>query len=285
LRLIFAAFLLSALAWLLGRFLAGSLLMQLTRLADSVQLDQAPELTARMDKEVAVLAEAIAKFRTDKQQHLLREREFSANVSHELRTPLTRIRTTAELLAETAHLSPPHQQRCEKIIQSVDDLEQKLQALLFLARDIQPVSARYISLHKALENAVERLPESHAQLMWHNHIAGDYSVNADPALLDLLLDNLLGNAWRYTPTGSVSATLNGDELMIADTGCGIAADALPHIFTPYQRASDIAGGQGLGLAIVARICDVYGWTCRIESSQDAQMHGSQVFLNFNPSTN
>lgn len=285
LHLIFVALLLSALAWLFGRFFAGSLLSQLIRLADSVQLDQPPELTPKMDEEVAVLAKAIAQFRTEKQQLLQREREFSAHVSHELRTPLTRIRTTAELLAETAQLAPQHQQRCEKIITAVDDLEQKLRALLFLARDIQPATTQVISLRHALDRAVERLPEQDKQLAWHNHIPADYWVSTDPALLDLLLDNVLGNAWRYTPTGSVSATLNGDELMIADTGSGIDAQALPHVFIPYQRASDIAGGHGLGLAIVARICAVYAWTCRIESTQDTHMHGSQVFLNFKPSPN
>ncbi len=277
--LVMAALGVIALAWIFGHYLANSLLSQLARLTQSVQNDTPVELSDAMDEEIAILAQRIAQARNAQIQLLARERQFTAHLSHEIRTPLTRIRTSAELLLDTLldTSPPPLRGRIDKIILSVDEIEGKLRGLLLLARGVALGQTSKLCLAAALNAAEQRLPESKRALHWRNEVATDVMVEADAELLALLLDNLLSNAWRYTEQGSVTASFAAGELTICDTGCGIAADALPHVFEPFRRASDVAEGHGLGLAIVAAICNRMGWHYHITSELG---QGSSVVIRF-----
>lgn len=264
-----------ALAWICGHYLANSMLAQLARLTQSVQNDTPVELNDAMDEEIEILAQRIAQSRDAQIQLLARERQFTAHLSHEIRTPLTRIRTSAELLLDT---SPPSLRgRVNKIVNSVDEIDGKLRGLLLLARGVALGQTSSLSLAAALNAAEQRLPETKRALQWQNQVAADVRVEADAELLALLLDNLLSNAWRYTEQGSVTASFAAGELTLRDTGCGIDAAALPHVFEPFRRASDVAEGHGLGLAIVASICNRMGWRYHIDSEVG---QGSSVVIGF-----
>ena len=263
------------LAWICGHFLANSLLAQLARLTQSVQNDTPVDVSEAMDEEIAILAQRIAQSRDAQIQLLARERQFTAHLSHEIRTPLTRIRTSAELLLDTS--PPPLHRRIDKIVSSVDEVEGKLRGLLLLARGVALGQTSTLSLAAALNAAEQRLPDTKRELQWKNQVDADIQVEADPELLGLLLDNLLSNAWRYTEQGSVSASYAEGELTVSDTGCGIDPAALPHVFEPFRRASDVAEGHGLGLAIVAAICNRMGWHYHIHSEVG---QGSSVVIGF-----
>ncbi|QZA77243.1 HAMP domain-containing histidine kinase [Deefgea tanakiae] len=263
------------LAWICGHFLANSLLAQLARLTQSVQNDTPVDVSEAMDEEIAILAQRIAQSRDAQIQLLARERQFTAHLSHEIRTPLTRIRTSAELLLDTS--PPPLHRRIDKIVSSVDEVEGKLRGLLLLARGVALGQTSTLSLAAALNAAEQRLPDTKRELQWKNQVDTDIQVEADPELLGLLLDNLLSNAWRYTEQGSVSASYAEGELTVSDTGCGIDPTALPHVFEPFRRASDVAEGHGLGLAIVAAICNRMGWHYHIHSEVGK---GSSVVIGF-----
>jgi len=101
-------------------------------------------------------------------------------------------------------------------------------------------------------------------------------VDADPALLERVFDNLVGNALQHTPEGgSVSVRLAAVEarlrVHVEDTGCGIAASDVPFVFERHWRPSDPArrtpGGAGLGLAIARRILELHGRSIRVESEE------------------
>jgi signal transduction histidine kinase len=102
----------------------------------------------------------------------------------------------------------------------------------------------------------------------------DLKASLDPDLLGRAIDNLVANALRHTPAGG-SIRLNwgpvegGVEIVVSDTGQGIPADQLPHLFTPMHRTdrsrSRRSGGAGLGLAITARIAALHGGRIRCES--------------------
>nr|WP_314901166.1 HAMP domain-containing sensor histidine kinase [uncultured Deefgea sp.] len=263
------------LAWICGHFLANSLLAQLARLTQSVQNDTPVDVSEAMDEEIAILAQRIAQSRDAQIQLLARERQFTAHLSHEIRTPLTRIRTSAELLLDTS--PPPLHGRIDKIVNSVDEIEGKLRGLLLLARGVALGKMSNLYLAAALNAAEQRLPDTKRALQWQNQVDADIQVKADPELLGLLLDNLLSNAWRYTEQGSVSASYAEGELTVSDTGCGIDPAALPHVFEPFRRASDVAEGHGLGLAIVAAICNRMGWHYHIHSEVG---QGSSVVIGF-----
>ena len=89
-----------------------------------------------------------------------------------------------------------------------------------------------------------------------------------------MLTNLIGNGIKFTPAGgtvtvSLEATAEGARLLVADTGVGIAADELPHVFDRFYRGTQVseerAGGSGLGLSIVRSIVDMHGGRVTVES--------------------
>lgn len=276
----------------LGYWLAGRMLSQLEKITrrlrehggkehggNDVALLNEPDF----DREVALLAGALDDYRRRNRELLEREREFTANVSHELRTPLTGVRTGAELLADDAALPARCRERAQRIVKSVDDMESRLRGLLFLARESAPAERWPVHLRQCAESCAAQFQQAcdAAGVALAIDIAPHAEVQADPALLQLLLENLIGNAVRYTAQGRITVAYRNGTLAVADTGVGIPSSHLDHVFRRHYRASDIPGGSGVGLSIVKRICDVHGWRCEIESvaAGDAQ-RGTRVSVSF-----
>lgn len=209
-------------------------------------------------------------------------KEFVANVSHELRTPLSVIKGYIETLVD-GHQDMALDDRARflaTIQRHTERLNSLLEDLLTLSRleSINPGLRREsVVLSTLIEGLVEDY-RSRPAAARHTLIC-----EIDPSLGPLLLDplkitqvfeNLLDNALKYTPAGSritVTAHLRSDEISIrvADTGPGIPAEDLPHIFERFYRVdkgrSREKGGTGLGLSIVKHIIQLHGGRVRAES--------------------
>lgn len=285
--LVFGLVVLSAISLWLGYWLSGRMLFQLEKITERLQRDDTAILNEPgFDREVALLAGALDRYRQRNQELLDREREFTANVSHELRTPLTRIRTSAELLTEDARLSERTKLRADRIVKAVDDMESRLGGLLFLGRELTPAERIPVKLQAAVESCLGHFRAAASGVALGNDVAPDAVVHADPTLLHLLLENLVGNAVRYTPNGSIRVSFGNGALTVSDTGIGIAQEHLGNVFQRHYRASDQPGGLGLGLSIVRRVCDAHGWQCEIDSVADVANpgHGTRVTIRMESST-
>jgi len=109
-------------------------------------------------------------------------------------------------------------------------------------------------------------------------IAPDAELTLNPRALQLVLSNLVRNAIQHTTRGHIDVCYREGTLKISDTGAGIPADKLEQIFERYYRGDGASpSGMGLGLSIVKRICDQYGW--RI-SATSAVNQGSTFTLDF-----
>jgi two-component system sensor histidine kinase BaeS len=200
-------------------------------------------------------------------------RTLIADVTHELRTPLSVIRGAAEGIADgvypgdSAHLTPIVDQ-VEVIARLVDDLA-----------TLSSAEAGQLTLHREeitpgdlVEGAVAALRPSFeaAGVALHNNVPEALPVlDVDAFRMRQVLSNVLTNALRHTPSGgsvAVSADQNGDvvELRISDTGAGITADQLPHIFERFSKAPD-SEGSGLGLAIARSIVQAHGGSITAKS--------------------
>jgi signal transduction histidine kinase len=94
----------------------------------------------------------------------------------------------------------------------------------------------------------------------------DFHLHAPARVLSVLLSNLLRNACHYTDEGSVTVILRRGSIAVADTGVGMTPDELARVFEPFYRAGDRKkDGQGIGLSIVQRLSQRYGWPVRLES--------------------
>ncbi|WP_373974332.1 HAMP domain-containing histidine kinase [Chitinibacter sp. SCUT-21] len=272
---IWAVVLLSILALLVGYFFAGSILRQFNALTAAVEFDLPIDVSQVRDRELGVLAQAISESREQKAQLLLREREFTAHVGHELRTPLTRIRTSAELIRELGALSKSDQERAMQIEAAADEMEQRLSALLFLARDLRSINLAQINLRQALETSLQQVAEQKPQIQRLLNVDAAVWILADPQLLKMLIDNLLSNALRYTQAGQIRLDWLQGQLILSDTGQGMAEQDLHRVTLPFERASSLPDGSGLGLAIVMRICDALGWQLQIQSRLE---HGTKISI-------
>lgn len=214
-------------------------------------------------------------------------RELISNVSHDLRTPLSSMQGYLEMLTRPSITGEDRQhfmniafKHCRRLTQLVKELFElsKLDAgriapeleNFSLAELLQDVVQKY-SLFAQQKNISLSAP----------HTDQLYMVNADIALIERVLENLIDNALRYTPEyGRVEITLAQKkhcvEVGVHDTGIGLAAEDIPHIFERYYRAQKSTEfhqqSTGLGLAIVKRILELHGSVIRVESKQHEGTH-------------
>jgi len=238
-------------------------------------------LPADADREILDLAEALRGLSRNVHEHIERERDFTRDASHELRTPLTVIRLAAGELRRRPGLDAPARETVARIERGARDMEETTEALLLLARTSD---SRLASTAVRLDDIVARECERARAMAGSKSVNIDESgvhpaiVDADARVLAVLVGNLLRNAVQYTGDGRIEVRVQADTLSIADTGVGIPREQLGEVFRPFVRAGRTdRPGHGVGLSIVKRLCDRFGWSVRIESTPEI---GTRVEVRF-----
>jgi two-component system sensor histidine kinase BaeS len=208
-------------------------------------------------------------------------RQLLADVSHELMTPLTAIRGYAETLALPQFLPGSREgQRAVKVIQEEGErIERLVGDLLDLARfDAGGISLAHESVD--VDELFERVSERHANDAQAKQVAivvdaheEDLRLTGDPMRIEQAMQNLAANALRHTPPGGTIRLGARREsgrviLTVADSGRGIPAEHLPHVFDRFYKAdrSRSESGSGLGLSIVKAIIERHGGTVAARSN-------------------
>jgi heavy metal sensor kinase len=209
-------------------------------------------------------------------------RQFSIDVSHELRTPITIIRGQLEVALFTAQTTEQYRDAIVSSLQDIERMSQIVRALLLLSQaETGQVVLQKSSLDLAavVNDIAEQfeIPAEGAQVrLLVSGADQPLPFEADRVQIERMLSNLLSNAVKFTPEGGeVRVTLakrNGDvELIVEDTGVGIPADHLPHIFDRFYRVGSPSAsasperGLGLGLSFVAWIAKAHGGSVKVES--------------------
>lgn len=285
-------FILSALALLAGAILILTLgagywlarratapLRQLTDLVSNAAPGQLPrDFTVRFpDNEIGLLARTLDDAMARIAGFIEREQHFTRDASHELRTPLTVIDGAAQLLAQQP-LPAQAAAQLQRIRAACAHMAQTVDALLALAREELGSAPRETV---ALLPIVERAVVDHAPLLEGKAVEvsvevdpGD-SVDAHPAVLAILVGNLVGNAFAHTGQGEVRISFDGGSLVVADSGPGIALEVRERLFEAGAKGH-ASGGHGLGLSIAARLAARSGVGLAIDSSAG----GSRAALHF-----
>lgn len=211
--------------------------------------------------EVGELAAALDDYARRLTERVQRDREFNADVSHELRTPLAVIRGASELLLSQPDLSDRVRQRLLRIERAAQQCSDLTTALMMLSRHergsgrtaLAPLLQHLVEIHRA------QITGKPVQVRLE--IESDTEVAAPEAVLSVAIGNLIGNACKYTVEGEVSVRLLADRVAIADSGPGISAEEAERLFERGYRGASAGQtkGAGIGLAIVRRLCDLYGW--------------------------
>lgn len=232
--------------------------------------------------EIGAVAAAFNEMAEQVQSMLEEQRAFASNTSHELRTPLTAIRLRSEAMRHDTSLD---EATAKQYIIEIDDETRRLGALvedLTLLSRFDAGRAELGGSEIDLVRFAHSLIQSAAVQAKSRQVAVSLTAPDDPipvraslTHLTVVFRNLLDNAIKFTPEGGrVTWTMRLDENhiinTISDTGQGIDADHLPHVFERFYRAdrarSRNVPGTGLGLALVKSIVDAYGGTVTIDSA-------------------
>jgi signal transduction histidine kinase len=210
---------------------------------------------------------------------------FVRTVTHELRSPVSVVRSLLHTLLAgyVGELSAQQREMLQRIQHRADFLQTLIDDLLDLAAGKMDVRAQQVlepvSLDEAVRRVVERFQvpaqEKHLTLEWHCECPeGPVKIAATNEGIDRILNNLVSNAIKYTPSGGrVTVRMFVREqratLEISDTGIGIPEDALPHLFEEFYRApnakAQVKEGTGLGLAITKDLVTRFGGHISVQS--------------------
>jgi signal transduction histidine kinase len=213
-----------------------------------------------------------------------RSRDFLADVSHELRTPIAALRTFNELLQDGAAADPATREefleQSARQIERLDWLSTNLLELSKLDSGLIALDLRPDDLRAVVENAVEQAAPlaKRKGVSLITHLPAEPLRQAhDPPRAGQVLSNLIGNAIKFTPAGGrvdveLRPSAEGAELSVSDTGVGIDADELPHIFERFYRGNrtpqERGTGSGLGLSIAKSIVDMHHGRISVQTAAD-----------------
>ena len=273
-----AVFLFGLLSLAIGLWLSRKVLKPVSQLAQRLRefrkAGKAEPLAAHFaDDEVGELAQALDDYAARLTSMVERDREFNSDVSHELRTPLAVIASTTELLQGSPDLTPKLAERLKRIERASRQATELIEALLLLSRAERrgPTRGETTDVAKVAADVIEsQRPQIRDKpVAVHLNEREPVSVNAPASVLAVALTNLIGNAIKYTLDGEVRVEVGANGIEVIDTGPGIKPEDAERLFQRGVRGEGAGGsGAGLGLAIVRRLCELYGWQVSMRPRTD-----------------
>ena len=249
--------------------------------------DYAARVAEKGPREVRALARAFNSMAARLQASDAQRRNLLADVTHELRTPLTVIQGNLEGLLDgvyprdDAHLAPILEETrvLSRLIDDLRTLALAESGALKLQKeptDLATLTSETVASFRAQADA--------AGIELSAEVGSDLALELDPARIREVLENLIANALRYTPRGGrisvqcsvVSGQPKSVAVCVSDTGAGIPAEELPHIFERFHKSRD-SHGTGLGLAIAKNLVAAHGGEI---SAQSESGKGTTIRFSF-----
>lgn len=276
-----------------GIWVSRTMAAPLDRLAEAAQAIGAKDLSRRVEvrgsQEVIAVSQAFNEMAVALQNAEAVRRNLIADVAHELRTPLTVLQGNLQAILDDVYPLDKEEvarlyDQTRLLIRLVNDLHELAQVEM---RQF-PVQPQPTDLRRLVQEAVATYAPmaEEAGVTLRADVPPEVPlINADPARLTQALQNLLSNALRHTPDAGIitiqlARETNSLRLSVRDTGSGIAAEHLPHVFDRFYRTdrgrSRDAGGAGLGLAIVKAIVEAHGG--RVQAMSRGRGQGSTFVI-------
>ena len=223
---------------------------------------------SRKSGELGTLTQTIEATMNRIRQSLEREKQFTRDASHELRTPLTVVKGAVEVMEDYPQVvnTPELKKPMKRIRRSIKDMENLIETFLWLAREGQEVKQT-----TRVEPMVKKAIQTNEYLIENKAVNVQIEIRRNPRLkvakevLYITVSNLIRNAFQFTTRGTITITVEANHLAVRDTGPGIDPDQLDQVTRSHIKGKK-SKGFGLGLNIVSRLCDRYGWRMNIDSS-------------------
>lgn len=238
-------------------------------------------LPGNPDREIVALADALERLSRRINEFAERERNFTRDASHELRSPLTVIKIAADMLLSEQELDTPARNSVLRIRRAAADMEELTEVFLLLARESEhglstdPVCVNDI-IAEELERANVRLGAKPVEVTVNSSCR--LITEASDKVVSVLFGNLIRNAFDYTDSGTVAIQIDPGSVSIEDSGRGMRDEDVDRAFEPFYRGgSRQRGGHGVGLTIVKRLSDRFGWPIHVSSEVGV---GTRVVVEF-----
>ena len=235
------------------------------------------------DSEIELLYDALGNLARRLDSFAERERNFTRDASHELRSPLTVIRMAADVISADPSLSDTALTHVQRIRQAAKDMEELTEAFLLLAREsVSELRDDWVLVNDVVVGEAERTRLLiGAKPVQISHAADcRLLVQAPEKVVASIVGNLVRNGLLYTDEGEVSVRIEGSRVVVTDTGPGMAPAEVEQMFQPFFRGDPgrrRRGGHGVGLTIVKRFADRFGWPLSVASEPG---RGTEVTIEF-----
>ncbi|CAE6701259.1 HAMP domain-containing sensor histidine kinase [Nitrospira defluvii] len=243
-------------------------------------------LTEHLERRVQERTHELQTVNERLQDHDQRRSKFVSVASHELRTPMTSIKGFIENMLDglTGQLSERQTHYLQRVKHNVDRLTRIINQLLDWSRldvgrvDIKPESLQIDEFTRDVVESIQTLAAEKSIRLEVLPCNQPITVRADRDKLEQIIFNLVGNAIKFTPPSghvTVSCSIcdaNYAQITVADTGCGIAPDQLPHVFTEFSKvesAMPTSQGAQLGLFITKSLVALHGGQMCVDSQLGA----------------
>jgi two-component system sensor histidine kinase MprB len=263
---------------------------QLTDATEHIEAtgDLARRVTTARNDEVGQLAsrfngmlDRLQQIQQALEQSTTAQRQLVADASHELRTPIASLRTNIEVL-QVSHAGATGDEAAlmTDVVEQLEELSSVVSDLIELARGDMPQHAtEEVELDAVVNEALTRARRHAPTIEFDDHVEPS-TVEGSPERIGRAINNVLDNAAKFSPPGSVVEVVSSDRTVtVRDHGPGVALEELPHLFDRFYRGKGNASinGSGLGLAIVKQVVESHGGSVEAEPTTGG---GLQVVLRF-----
>jgi signal transduction histidine kinase len=235
-------------------------------------LDQLKKFNLDNDKEISLPISSTEEFRKLKntiteliqktKEVYQTQKEFTENAAHELQTPLAICRSKLELLAQTSELTEEQAGLVETLLQATDRIARLNRNLLLLSKienrqfsEIEKIDIK-TAIEKVIAIYIDQANEKKLTIESAFHTDGN--INGNVVLIEVLINNIISNAIRYSPAASV-IKIEASQKSLIISNAGEPVKNPEKIFTRFQRENASHSGNGLGLSIAKKVCDVSGY--------------------------
>jgi len=278
------------------RFIAGASISPINKVITTAEritkenLDERIEFPVHKD-EIYTLTSTINELLNRLEDAVLREKQFTSDASHELRTPLSVIKGTLEVLIRKPREVEQYESKIRYCIDEADRMSNLIDQLLMLARyesgKLTPMISK-ININDSINSAIIRL----RNFIDQKNIKVNFSrnenvlVNADKAMLETILENIISNSIKYSDEGkqidiSIDNKNGSIVCSIKDYGIGMNEEQASKVFDRFYRADESrtpeGGSNGIGMAIVKKLADLQNLDLKVKSKINS---GTTVFIYF-----
>ena len=268
--MIFVFILISLIVLLLSRWIAQKMLKPLQKFMLEVKQASAQNMEFRVEEnnnkdEINLIAQSFNHLMEELEQAFILQKTFVANASHELRTPVTRIMMTAELALSKERDQTAYQKVIASMLEDAEKMEHIITGLVALAKmDLDLINSQLVpikldDLLSKIQTEWKSQKNLTLKITYQNPIDPKPEILANAILLQIALDNIISNAFKFSDNQQVSVVIEATEndllIHITDNGMGIATEEQENIFKPFYTQAKMHGhkGEGMGLYMAQKI--------------------------------